>query len=97
MYIAARSQARCDGAVERILSETKTVDGDEKTYGGIDTMVVDLSDFSTIRPAPESFLEREDRLDVLVHNVAVMSPPPGSKDKQVCGVQRSQVDCNCCE
>jgi retinol dehydrogenase-12 len=46
-------------------------------------MVVDLADLQTVKPAVESFLAREHRLDVLVHNAAVMSPPSGSKDKLV--------------
>ncbi|KUJ17519.1 putative short-chain dehydrogenase [Mollisia scopiformis] len=79
VYIAARSQARCDGAVEQVISETKSVVGD---HGRLGTIVVDLSDFETIRPAVQSFLAKESRLDVLVHNAATMGPPPGSKDKQ---------------
>jgi retinol dehydrogenase-12 len=88
VYIAARSQARCDGAVEQLLSETKSISGDEKTHGTLGTMVVDLSDLRTIRPGVESFLKKESRLDVLVHNAAVMSVPLGSKDKQVCDAKR---------
>jgi retinol dehydrogenase-12 len=42
----------------------------------------------TIRPGAESFLKKESRLDVLVHNAAVMSVPLGSKDKQVCDAKR---------
>jgi retinol dehydrogenase-12 len=87
VYIAARSQARCDGAVEQLLSETQSVNGDEKTHGKLSTMVVDLSDFSTIRPGVESFLKKESRLDILVNNAAVMGPPPDSKDKQVCNAK----------
>jgi retinol dehydrogenase-12 len=87
VYIAARSQARCDGAVEQLLSETKSISGDENT-GTLGTMVVDLSDLKTIRPGVESFLKKESRLDVLVQNAAVMGPPLGSKDKQVCDAKR---------
>jgi len=83
VYIAARSQARCDGAVEQLLSDTKSISGDEKMHGRLGTMIVDLSDLKTIRPGVESFLKTESRLDVLVHNAAVMSAPLGSKDKQV--------------
>ncbi|KAE8449159.1 hypothetical protein EG329_008543 [Mollisiaceae sp. DMI_Dod_QoI] len=79
VYIAARSQARCDGAVEQLHSETKSISG---MHGRLGTMVVDLSDLNTIRPGVESFLKKETRLDVLVNNAAVMSAPLGSKDKQ---------------
>ena len=69
--------------MEQLLSETKIIN-DQQTRGRLDTMVVDLSDFSTIRPGVQRFLRREKRLDGLVHNAAVMSAPTGSKDKQVC-------------
>jgi retinol dehydrogenase-12 len=88
VYIAARSQAWCDGAVEQLLSETKSICGGEKTHGTLGTMVVDLSDFRTIRPGVESFLKKESRLDVLYHNAAVMSVPLGPKDKQVCDAKQ---------
>jgi NAD(P)-dependent dehydrogenase (short-subunit alcohol dehydrogenase family) len=82
VYIAARSQARCDGAVEALLEETKS---DERMGGKLETMVVDLADLRTIRPGVQGFLAREGRLDGLVNNAAVMGPPAGSRDKQVCG------------
>lgn len=47
VYISARSQARCDSAVEQLLSETKSISGNEKTHGRLDTMAVDLSDLKT--------------------------------------------------
>lgn len=46
-------------------------------------MLLDLSDFPTIKKAVNGFLERENRLDVLVHNAGVMTPPVGSKNKLV--------------
>lgn len=45
--------------------------------------MIDLSDLATVKPAAEAFLASESRLDVLVHNAAVMTPPAGSKDKMV--------------
>jgi retinol dehydrogenase-12 len=84
VYIAARSQARCDGAIEQLQLDMKSTDSDDKMYGKLGTMVVDLSDLRTIRIGVDSFLEKESRLDGLVHNAAVMSVPLGSKDKQVC-------------
>jgi retinol dehydrogenase-12 len=85
VYIAARSQARCDGAIEQLLSEIKSTSGDKKTHGRLCTMVIDLSDLRTIRSGVDGFLEKESKLDVLFHNAAVISAPLGSKDKQVCG------------
>jgi len=88
VYIAARSQARCDGAVKQLLSETKSISDDERMHGRLRTIVIDLSDLMTIRPGVKSFLKEESRLDILIHNAAVMSAPLGSKDKQIRDVNR---------
>jgi retinol dehydrogenase 12 len=79
VYIAARSLARCQNAIN-ILQEqvTKGV-----AKGRLKPMILDLSDLSTVRPAVDDFLEHETRLDVLVNNAGVMNTPLGSKGKQV--------------
>ncbi|KAG9234760.1 putative short-chain dehydrogenase [Amylocarpus encephaloides] len=78
VYIAARSEKRCQGAIDKMKGEfAKTF---EKVEGQLKSMVIDLSDLRTIKPAAEKFLSDTDRLDVLVHNAAVMTPPSGSKD-----------------
>ncbi|KUJ06683.1 putative short-chain dehydrogenase [Mollisia scopiformis] len=77
VYVAARSTARCEGAIEKIKAETAS----EKGKGKLDSLVVDLSDLRTIKGGVESFLKKEQRLDVLIHNAGIMSPPAGSKDK----------------
>jgi retinol dehydrogenase-12 len=45
--------------------------------------VIDLADLRTVRPAVDSFLRKEVRLDVLVHNAGVMLAPKGSQDTLV--------------
>jgi retinol dehydrogenase 12 len=82
VYIAARSASRCEGAITKILEQTERSDS-RQGKGRLETMVVDLADLETVKPAVVSFLEREDRLDVLVHNAAVMTPPARSKDTLV--------------
>lgn len=77
VYIAARSTQRCNGAIEKLLAETKS-EGKEK--GRLESMVIDLGDLRTIRAGVETFLGKEERLDVLVHNAGVMEPPKGSRD-----------------
>jgi hypothetical protein len=37
-------------------------------------------------------LAREERLDVLIHNAAVMTPPAGSKDKLVSGCLNLSIE-----
>ena len=45
-------------------------------------MHLDLEDLTTVKASPKDFLAREDRLDVLWNNAAVMNTPPASKTKQ---------------
>ncbi|OBT44891.1 hypothetical protein VE00_04759 [Pseudogymnoascus sp. WSF 3629] len=78
VYIAARSTPRCEGAIEKIKLETRAT---ENKNGELKSMVVDLADMTTLKPAAEKFMREESRLDVLVHNAAVMTPPAGSKNK----------------
>ncbi len=83
VYIAARSTKRCEGAIEKILSETAGASKSGKKTGNLGSLVVDLADLATVKSGVESFLKKESRLDVLVHNASVMTPPAGSRDKQV--------------
>jgi retinol dehydrogenase 12 len=46
-------------------------------------LILDLADFPTIKKAVNEFLQTEDRLDVLVHNAGLMTPPAESKNKLV--------------
>lgn len=89
VYIAARSTARCEGAIEKIISET--AGNGEKGKGKLRSLVVDLGDLRTVKSGVESFLAKESRLDVLMHNAAVMTPPAGSKDKLVRSLQPSNL------
>lgn len=79
VYIAARSTSRCEDAIGKIKSQTR----ETKSVGKLESMVVDLADLGTVKGAVDEFLQRETRLDVLVHNAGVMTPPAGSKDKSV--------------
>jgi retinol dehydrogenase-12 len=75
VYIAARSAARCQEAITKIPKQ--------QGPGRLESLVVDLADLRTIKGACEEFLAKEQRLDVLVHNAGVMTPPSGSVDAQV--------------
>lgn len=79
VYIAARSKSRCEGAIDKIKTQTSCA----KSAGKLESMVIDLADLRTVKGAVDEFLRRETRLDVLVHNAGVMTPPAGSKDKLV--------------
>jgi len=87
VYVAARSTTRCDEAIRKIEAQTKAENKGGKLKGRLEAMVIDLADLRTVKPATEVFLGKESRLDVLFHNAGVMTPPAGSKDKQVSIVQ----------
>ena len=85
VYVGARSTTRCSDAIEKIRSsapaEKKTEE--RQTAGKLGSIVVDLADLSAVKGAVEQFLQRERRLDGLIHNAGVMMPPAGSKDVRV--------------
>jgi NAD(P)-dependent dehydrogenase (short-subunit alcohol dehydrogenase family) len=50
--------------------------------GELKSLVLDLADLSSIRPAARDFLRRERKLDVLFHNAGVSMAPTGSRTQQ---------------
>ena len=77
VYIGARSTKRANVGIKTIEAAHRN------SRGRLVSMVLDLADLSTIKPAVERFLAMEDRLHILVHNAGVMMPPAGSKTKLV--------------
>jgi retinol dehydrogenase-12 len=76
VYVAARSQKRADGGIDAIKR------GVPKSSGALGSLVVDLADLSTIKPAVERFMRQAPRLDALFLNAGIMTPPAGSKTEQ---------------
>lgn len=76
VYVAARSEERAGQVMEEIRANFPASKG-ELVY-----LHLDLEDLSTIKASAEEFLGKEDRLDVLWNNAAVMNTPAGSKTKQ---------------
>ncbi|KAF5004891.1 hypothetical protein FDECE_8634 [Fusarium decemcellulare] len=76
VYIAARSAPRIDTAIQSIKSTFPD------STGRLEPLCIDLSDLTSIAPAAREFREKETRLDGLVLNAGVMTPPEGSKTKQ---------------
>lgn len=76
VYIATRSLPKITLAKETI----RTAHPSRK--GRLEHILLDLSDLSTIRPAAEEFLAKENRLDVLFHNAAVMNTPREATSRQ---------------
>jgi len=80
VYIAARSQTRCNDAIAKIKNLPSPKRKSDMRNGQLESLVVDLADLRSVKKAAESFLGRESRLDVLINNAGVMEPPKGSKD-----------------
>jgi retinol dehydrogenase-12 len=45
--------------------------------GRLELLSIDLSDLTTIKPAAEAFLAKEEKLHVLFNNAGIMIPPEG--------------------
>lgn len=76
VYVAARSKEKAGQVMEEIRTNFPSSKG-ELIY-----LHLDLEDLSTIKASAEEFLGKENRLDVLWNNAAVMNTPAGSKTKQ---------------
>ncbi|KAL8671969.1 MAG: hypothetical protein Q9168_003536 [Polycauliona sp. 1 TL-2023] len=76
IYIAARSKEKVDHAIKAISQANSS------SKGRLIPLILDLANFSSIKPAVEEFLGRETRLDILVHNAGVMTPPAGSTSNE---------------
>ncbi|KAI5966450.1 uncharacterized protein KGF55_000759 [Candida pseudojiufengensis] len=80
IYIFSRNEEKTLKAIKDIeLEVAKEYKLKPNPIGFIQT---DLSDLTTIKPAVEKFLNKESRLDLIIHNAGVMTPPTGSKSKQ---------------
>ena len=86
VYIAARSEQKASRAIASI--ETSF----PKSKGELVFLHLDLSDLVLVKESAESFLSKENRLDVLWNNAGVMTPPQGSKTKQN---YEAQLGTNC--
>jgi retinol dehydrogenase-12 len=77
VYVAGRDESKGQDAIQRLKSAHPS------SKGRLNFLNVDLSDLSSIKPAAETFMSKEARLDVLFNNAGVNSPPEGSKTAQV--------------
>ncbi|KAJ7123088.1 NAD-P-binding protein [Mycena epipterygia] len=74
VYIAARDEGRAAAAIEQLKSENIN-------DGTVHWLKLDLSDPRAAKSAANQFLEKEQRLDILVNNAARGSPGPYKLDK----------------
>ncbi|KUL87022.1 hypothetical protein ZTR_05699 [Talaromyces verruculosus] len=78
VYMAGRSATNIAAEIEAIQAAAET----EPIAGKLKSLILDLSDLSTIRSAVSTFLAQESRLDVLFNNAGLSRQPPGSVTAQ---------------
>lgn len=76
LWISARSEANARAAIEEIKSAVP------KSAGELHYVLLDLADLPTIKPGLDKFITGASRLDLLMNNAGVMSPPDKAKTKQ---------------
>lgn len=79
VYIAGRSEAKAQEAIEQIRSSSVP---ESSSRGILEFLHLDLDDLSSIKASAESFCRKESKLDVLWNNAGVSRPPAGSKSRQ---------------
>lgn len=77
VYIAGRRPEEASNAIRAI------VEGDKKSRGKLEFLLLDLADLSTIKKSAAEFLSKETRLDILWNNAGILGAPKGSVSKQV--------------
>lgn len=73
VYIATRTASKIRNAIDNIKKQCPA------SRGRLEAMVLDLANLETIKPAVESFVSKEQRLDVLFNNAGVMGTGPDEK------------------
>lgn len=84
VYIAGRSRQKAEAAINKILgSAAAPADGVSKKdrENNLAFLQLDLADLTTIKDSAREFLDKEDRLDIILQ-AGVMLPPPDSVTAQ---------------
>ena len=76
VYIAGRSEEKARQAIQDIQTAVPS------STRSLEFMLVDLADLTTIKPAVQTFVSKESRLDVLWNNAGISQPPLGSVSAQ---------------
>ena len=76
VYLADRSEADAQAAISKIKARPTTSSGE------LSFLSFFLEDLTTIKPAVETLVAKESRLDVLFNNAGVLFPPWGSVQAQ---------------
>lgn len=73
VVIACRSEKRGANAVGRLVAD--------HPEARVEMLMLDLADLSSVRAFADRFVERHDRLDLLINNAGVMMPPERRETK----------------
>jgi NAD(P)-dependent dehydrogenase (short-subunit alcohol dehydrogenase family) len=70
VYVAARSEDKARAAIQDIKGSTLSTS--PSTTGSLEFLSLDLSDLTHVHTAAQTFLAKEQRLDILFNNAGVM-------------------------
>ncbi|OTA54473.1 NAD(P)-binding protein [Hypoxylon sp. EC38] len=76
VYIATRTASKIQNAIEDMRRQCPN------SQGRLKSLILDLANLATIKPAVENFISKEQRLDVLFNNAGVMGTNPDEKSAQ---------------
>jgi NAD(P)-dependent dehydrogenase (short-subunit alcohol dehydrogenase family) len=79
IYLAGRSQARLEEAIEHVISSCKPM---PSKPGTLKQLHLDLNDLTSIKASAASFAAQEEKLDILWNNAGIGGSPPGTTTKQ---------------
>ena len=80
VYIFARNKEKALAAIQKM--ELEVAKEYNKKKIDVHFIKLDLGDLTTIKASADEFLSKEDRLDIIIHNAGVMTPPKGSETTQ---------------
>ena len=86
VFMGARSAEKNKQCIKSIQAEFP------KSKGELIDLRLNLADLSSIKKSAEEFLGKAQRLDVLVHNAGIMTPPVGSKTELVISITYCPVN-----
>mmetsp|Transcript_8651 Transcript_8651/g.10791 ORF Transcript_8651/g.10791 Transcript_8651/m.10791 type:complete len:336 (+) Transcript_8651:18-1025(+) len=79
VYVLSRNEEKTKLAIERIEKEAQQ---EFNKNVKLQFIKLDLGDLTTIKQTANEFLKNENRIDIIIHNAGVMTPPMGSKTTQ---------------
>jgi len=71
VYMASRTESRAREAIKQLYKENPELE----KKAGIEFLQLDLCDLASCQAAARTFLEKENRLDILINNAGIMATP----------------------